>query len=533
MPDTDPRTETPSVSSLSPGSGSYLSETFKDVAEKERETAEKMEKAGLFAEKEHEKLEAQRGPIREKVMATIDKGRPDPRSKEFTEQAPPEPPKPEDYQKNNWAYLGAMSALAAFAGKKARNGSITALNAYAAGVNGYREGNLEAYKNATTQWEEQNRRVLEMNAQRIRKLQNVLNDRSLSIEEQMFKYKMISAESEDRIGWQAADANNSGAVAQHFAIAAGTQAKAEAASQKVLDDLHASNETAQTNMDAVRAFLPTPEGQRWAAQFSPGQKMQLDGLMKAYPATDQGGAGAAAGGWRSPYPPSTQVHPPPGWTPDKLDFEAEKMRLAGPQQSARFSSFTPQERSAIARRSDELSMAKGESPGEVVSGQVERKAAGEALKKLEIQHSAIDSYGRNAMKNGEYLNQLAKKVDKTGVPVIERWTRAGRQDIRGDPDVSEFNAQLRLYIPEVARIAVNPNLTGVLSDSARKEMEEVLPRGASAAQFDRVIKLMRADYERRKSGIEETIAELKRTIGGGQETPPAATEGGWSIEEVR
>lgn len=187
---------------------------------------------------------------------------------------------------------------------------------------------------------------------------------------------------------------------------------------------------------------------------------------------------------------------------------------------------------------------------DVVSGRAGFKADTASLNKITPQYDAITAFEKTAVRNGEILKDLAVKADTTGVPVVERWIRAGRT-ATGDTDVSKFNAQMNLYRAEAARILTQPNLSGVLTDTARKEMEEVMRNSASAKQIIEVVDLLKRDFNNRRETLEEQIASIRarmrsRASPGGSDaikapdapaakpaTPAAPAAGGWKITPIQ
>ena len=178
---------------------------------------------------------------------------------------------------------------------------------------------------------------------------------------------------------------------------------------------------------------------------------------------------------------------------------------------------------------------------DVVSGRAGFKADAVSLNKMTPMYDAIVSFENTAIRNGKILKDLAAKADATGVPAIERWIRAGRV-ATGDPDVAKLNAQMNLYRAEAARILTQPNLSGVLTDTARQEMEGVLRNQASATQVREVVDLLERDFGNRKKTLEEQIGAIRtrmrgRVAPGGEPaaaTPaPAAPQqpaaSGWSV----
>lgn len=160
------------------------------------------------------------------------------------------------------------------------------------------------------------------------------------------------------------------------------------------------------------------------------------------------------------------------------------------------------------------------------------KADAGALAKLTQAAKAMESFENTAIRNGDTLMALAEKVDTTGMPVFERWIRAGRQAIAGDPDVTKFNFQYESFITESARVIQNPNLTGVLPVTVRREFQEALPKSSSAQQFRETFEIIKQDFRARKEEMQATIDRTKGELKGekptdtGPQKPAQASPGG-------
>lgn len=182
----------------------------------------------------------------------------------------------------------------------------------------------------------------------------------------------------------------------------------------------------------------------------------------------------------------------------------------------------------ITNRAAELLRERGGDPSEIGRRVSEFRANSNSLSKLTQSYDAITAFEQTAVRNGERLIELADKTDATGVPVIEKWIKAGRQ-ATGDPDVAQFNAQLQVYRTEAGRILTNPNLSGQLTDSARKEVEHFMGPGASAKQIKGVVNLLRNDFDSRKKTLEDQINttrdRIQRNVGPGEGGKPPAAGG--------
>lgn len=136
----------------------------------------------------------------------------------------------------------------------------------------------------------------------------------------------------------------------------------------------------------------------------------------------------------------------------------------------------------------------------------------ESLKKQVASQHAINQFEETASKNLDIALQLVDKVDNTGIPVAERWLRGGMVAISGDPDVTKFNFQMDILANEVAKIITNPNLAGILSDSARAEGQALLSRNITATQLKELLPLIKGDFQRRKDAISDEINATTETI---------------------
>ena len=135
-----------------------------------------------------------------------------------------------------------------------------------------------------------------------------------------------------------------------------------------------------------------------------------------------------------------------------------------------------------------------------------------SLATMQKNMDGITAYSNFTAKNGDKLLELASKVDGTGVPVIDRWIRAGRREIAGDPDVSAFQFQLRSFTNEVGRILTNANITGQLTNQARTEAGEFLTSGATAQQLESVFDTFKADVDNRSSELAAGVSDIKERI---------------------
>lgn len=134
-----------------------------------------------------------------------------------------------------------------------------------------------------------------------------------------------------------------------------------------------------------------------------------------------------------------------------------------------------------------------------------------SLATLTKQLDAISAFEGTAQKNIDVFLERAKKVADTGIPLLNRPLRwaAGAG---GSADQTAYEAARQVAVSEIAKIVQNPNLTGVLSDSARHEIESFSPTSATLAQTMEVMKLLKRDMDNRKSSLENQRTSIQQRM---------------------
>jgi len=397
-------------------------------------------------------------------------------------------PDAKEYQQGAMAFASAMAVLGAVSSKFVRAPGGAALGAFAAALKGWQTGNLQAYESAAKKWEEDTKATIANNKQVMDQYRQVLENRKTNIDEQMSQIQLISTKYHDQLMYDAAQSKNYTMVAQIYEKNMMYTEKASEAAAKLQEK---RDEQKNKNEQSANYWL-SPEGTARRATLSPTEEANVKQMIELY-GKKMGGKSVIAN--------------------DRQQFIDE---------------FT--EKNGFPPSSDVVTSWEAERAGKVSAerarASAEPKADSATLTQLTKQQAAIRSYEKTAIANGKVLIQLADKVDQTGVPVVERWTRAGRQNIHGDTDVNDFNGQMSLYRAEVAKIISNPNLTGVLSDHAREEAKEFLAGSATAPQIKSIVKLLEGDFGRREKSIVDEINTVKGRLNKGGAAPADVGGGG-------
>ena len=163
---------------------------------------------------------------------------------------------------------------------------------------------------------------------------------------------------------------------------------------------------------------------------------------------------------------------------------------------------------------------------DMVSGTADAKTRTAQQAKVGVQLSVLRPFVGMVDKNGEVLKTLADKAIVTNVALANRPINWIEQNIGDHPDMAEFLAQVKIFKDEAARVVSNPNLVGVLSDTARKEMENVISGNMPLKSMRRVIERLQADSHNRISSMEDEYSKIRK-----QDKPPevksTATVSNW------
>jgi hypothetical protein len=218
--------------------------------------------------------------------------------------------------------------------------------------------------------------------------------------------------------------------------------------------------------------------------------------------------------YKSKEPTSTQQMLQGGLDPDTVHkaavetlYDRTRIGLYAP-----FGMAGKADRDAIANEQTKVSKAAGMTPQDVLRLGVNFKAQSMTMPKLALQRANIDAYEKLARFNGNRILELIGKLDDTSIPLLEAPKRLAERGLIGSDDAAEFLSVLQTYQTEVARIIQSsPNMGGVLTDTARKEIQDVIQKGVTASQAKRIINRLHLEMDVRGFGLDDamTIAGQK------------------------
>jgi hypothetical protein len=152
------------------------------------------------------------------------------------------------------------------------------------------------------------------------------------------------------------------------------------------------------------------------------------------------------------------------------------------------------------------------------------KADQESLKNLQKQADSLHAYGGKFMKNLDQFEAITKEMRNSGIPYVNMPVRMLDEKLLGKDIYGAFNVARTVAATEGGRVLTGGgNLGGVVSDSARHEIETLLDKNATLGQWLSAIKQLRIDYNNAESAMNHQLDTIKgRMTHSGQQQPSAA-----------
>jgi hypothetical protein len=172
-------------------------------------------------------------------------------------------------------------------------------------------------------------------------------------------------------------------------------------------------------------------------------------------------------------------------------------------------------RGRIVKAGNQWARDNGLNPSDVVQMQAAYAGDKSSLVNFQKQRDQIVSFEQTAQKNLNLFLDAAAKIPDTGVPWINAPLRTLNEKLVGSANMAAVNAARQVANNEIAKVTSGGGLGGVLSDSARHEVESFNPRNATLAQTIAVAKVLKQDMANRHGAMDATLSDIKGRIGGG------------------
>lgn len=269
---------------------------------------------------------------------------------------------------------------------------------------------------------------------------------------------------------------------------------------RIADFHKKQSDTAKAGTEATKAQAELPGG-----PLQPVEPAELADFLKnppkGYPATPVGFAK-----WKASLAPQAQINVQSSMLNDAaLDQSAQRYLQTGQLPAGMRS---PAMSAKIINRAGELGAGQSISANSAAF-EANKKSYDNATKTLDTL-TAFENVGK---KNLENFLDLAKDIPDTGVPWINKPVRSLSKDLVGSDKMPAIDAARTVALREIARITNDPKLSGVLSDSARGEVEGLIPNNATLPQIRAVAKVLLQDVDNVHSSVAAQKADIGKRLG--------------------
>lgn len=125
----------------------------------------------------------------------------------------------------------------------------------------------------------------------------------------------------------------------------------------------------------------------------------------------------------------------------------------------------------------------------------------------------LSGFENAAVRNADMLEKAAKDIPDLGVKFANIPLRAITDRMIGTASMSRFEVLRNTTLPEFAKMITSANASGVLSDSARTEIEKLIGPNATFQSLKGALDAFRDEAENRRKGYQDAIDDIKKRLG--------------------
>lgn len=142
-------------------------------------------------------------------------------------------------------------------------------------------------------------------------------------------------------------------------------------------------------------------------------------------------------------------------------------------------------------------------------------ADAESLKKMQSNFDNVTAFENTAGKNLDQFLSAAKSVVDSGSPLINSPLRNLSNSAVGSEKMAAFNAARTTALTEIAKVLSSANAgSGVVSDSARGEVEKLIGPDATLKQIYSAANILKQDMANRHESYATQLQQIKGRMGG-------------------
>ena len=169
-----------------------------------------------------------------------------------------------------------------------------------------------------------------------------------------------------------------------------------------------------------------------------------------------------------------------------------------------------------------------ESGSDIQAGRSSAVAEKANLTNLTKVHGAATAFEETALKNTKILESALNGLPDAGASFLNRPLRS-ILSATGSKDMAKFNTARQVVVPEFTRLLNSPSAAGVITESARKEMNVIIDPNSTVGQIKTAIAILKQDAANRTQSYQDEINASQQRISQIGVPPKSAAPAGYIL----
>ena len=148
---------------------------------------------------------------------------------------------------------------------------------------------------------------------------------------------------------------------------------------------------------------------------------------------------------------------------------------------------------------------------DVAANRADQRKNERALTDLQKLYDASTAFEQTAIKNADVMEQAMQGIPDTGTKFGNKAARLLAAQL-GDPKVAAFNTALETVKPEFARLLSSPGASGMLTDTARREMQAIIGGDLTIPQMRKSLGILKRDAMNRRQAYSNQIDQIRARL---------------------
>lgn len=248
---------------------------------------------------------------------------------------------------------------------------------------------------------------------------------------------------------------------------------------------------------------------QWKATLAPAARLTIENGLTSTPKASDGSTDVAAQAKKF------------GMSAEAFDQQAEKYFQTGQLPALGRGITGPALQRSLMNRAAEL-----HPEGDLAGNAAAYAANKDSLKKLQTNFDQVSAFESTAKKNIDLLQSTAAKIPDLGSRFANTPVRAISGNMIGSENMAAFKTALNTAQTEAAKVLNSSNASGVLSDSARHELQDIIDGNLPFKSMVASLNTLKQDMTNRHQAYSDQISDIQKRMatkkGGGGSTSNAA-----------